>query len=1190
MARRTRATTADDTDSLKENVEVNAGGKQVKVKQEGTKKGKARRVESDEEEVEEQVPSQPNGTDFHEVDQDAEGEEVDEDGVEEGEGTPRGRKRARINSVGASVPSSPKQERVLTLPRDDDGFIPGSVVRIQLENFVTYDWVEFRPGPYLNMIFGPNGTGKSSIACAICLGLNWPPSILGRASEISSFVKNDKESGHIEIELKGAKGEPNLVIRRNLSAKTRASTFTLNGKQTTGKEISSRMAKLNVQVGNLCSFLPQDKVSEFAQMTPQQLLRETQRAAGDPNLTMWHNTLITSGKELKTVQERVKENQELLRVMEDRNAQLERDVERYKERLKIEKKISQLRVLIPVKEYHEAKERYAQAKERQRTLHARVTRLRDRDAPVDAKLRQLDTQYKEFEKAREKKKNASKAKFQQLKTKWQNSEALENEADEVTNQLDGLKRAEKDRAKRIKDLENQIRKMQNELDDPPKLEDLQAINDEIRQLSTEHNRMKSCMEELQERQKANIDASAAQKAKIDDAMGQLQRLDDVRHRKLENLRKWDPHHAEAVSWLRNNQNKFKMEVFEPPMICCSVPDKRFTNAVEACFNVNQLKTFVAQCEEDYELLNRCLNDSNEAGLRKDATKINTWFRPKVEHLGPPMNDEELKALGFDTYAIDKINCPDGLLWYLTRELNLHRTAIALDGSKVDVSAAMEAVSRFGPRGEGGGATFIAGNVVNIVQRSRYGKRAAQNSTREVRPARNLVNSAVDPEVKKQLDQTLQEARQTLEEINEDGNELAGEERKIRNEDSQYKKKFGALDERKKKVVDTQKHLATLDAKIGTNKKKLKELESAPSADEKRADLRGLLLNLSRKRVKIALEYRQLISAAVADQAAATRSGLEFLQVSANKNALKALCEEKQVGYQHALAEFEEAHRIYLALKAEAKEKRDLSVALVRAMDQDFQDEFARMEVEGTVHVKTVEDLEAELEVEKANLEMIMQTNPGVIEQYEKRKAEIAKLTRSLKDREKTSQRLERTMKSARDNWQPALERLVESIGQKFSAAFDRIGCAGEIKIGPHDDYDKWAIDILVKFRDKEKLQLLTGQRQSGGERSLTTILYLMSLTEEARTPFSLVDEINQGMDQRAERAVHNSMVTVTCQDDSCQYFLITPKLLPDLLYHKRMKVLCVNNGDWLPEEKGIGNMMSLIDTFVRMRDRSARTG
>ena len=47
------------------------------------------------------------------------------------------------------------------------------------------------------------------------------------------------------------------------------------------------------------SFLPQDKVSEFAAMSPQQLLRETQRAAGDENLTIWHDTLISAGKVLK---------------------------------------------------------------------------------------------------------------------------------------------------------------------------------------------------------------------------------------------------------------------------------------------------------------------------------------------------------------------------------------------------------------------------------------------------------------------------------------------------------------------------------------------------------------------------------------------------------------------------------------------------------------------------------------------------------------------------------------------------------------------------------------------------------------------------------------------------------------------------------------------------------------------------
>lgn len=75
------------------------------------------------------------------------------------------------------------------------------------------------------------------------------------------------------------------------------------------------------------------------------------------------------------------------------------------------------------------------------------------------------------------------------------------------------------------------------------------------------------------------------------------------------------------------------------------------------------------------------------------------------------------------------------------------------------------------------------------------------------------------------------------------------------------------------------------------------------------------------------------------------------------------------------------------------------------------------------------------------------------------------------------------------------------------------------------------------------------------------------------------------MDARAERAVHNSLVEVTCKADSGQYFLITPKLLPDLMYHERMKVLCVNNGEWLPELKR-GNMMDMIDAFTRLQGRA----
>jgi chromosome segregation ATPase len=90
----------------------------------------------------------------------------------------------------------------------------------------------------------------------------------------------------------------------------------------------------------------------------------------------------------------------------------------------------------------------------------------------------------------------------------------------------------------------------------------------------------------------------------------------------------------------------------------------------------------------------------------------------------------------------------------------------------------------------------------------------------------------------------------------------------------------------------------------------------------------------------------------------------------------------------------------------------------------------------------------------------------------------------------------------------------------------------------------------------------------------------MSLMEQARSPFSLVDEINQGMDARAERLVHNQLVDVTCNSDVGQYFLITPKLLPNLDYHPRMKVLCVYNGEWLPTEADEGRLMVTLSTFL----------
>lgn len=60
-----------------------------------------------------------------------------------------------------------------------------------------------------------------------------------------------------------------------------------------------------------------------------------------------------------------------------------------------------------------------------------------------------------------------------------------------------------------------------------------------------------------------------------------------------------------------------------------------------------------------------------------------------------------------------------------------------------------------------------------------------------------------------------------------------------------------------------------------------------------------------------------------------------------------------------------------------------------------------------------------------------------------------------------------------------------------------------------NNFDKYGIQIKVKFRSKDSLHVLTPFHQSGGERSVSTMLYLMALQELTKCPFRVVDEINQ---------------------------------------------------------------------------------
>jgi chromosome segregation ATPase len=120
-------------------------------------------------------------------------------------------------------------------------------------------------------------------------------------------------------------------------------------------------------------------------------------------------------------------------------------------------------------------------------------------------------------------------------------------------------------------------------------------------------------------------------------------------------------------------------------------------------------------------------------------------------------------------------------------------------------------------------------------------------------------------------------------------------------------------------------------------------------------------------------------------------------------------------------------------------------------------------------------------------------------------------------------------------------------------------------------------------RENETMSVLDKHRQSGGERSVSTVFYLMALQSMARSPFRVVDEINQGMDPRNERKVHERMVDIACSENTSQYFLITPKLLSGLKYHPRMLVHTIYSGETMPSDGSKLDIPSLAQLALRTK-------
>ncbi|ODO01361.1 hypothetical protein I350_06180 [Cryptococcus amylolentus CBS 6273] len=1065
--------------------------------------------------------------------------------------------------------------------RGEDGYVAGSVVRIKATNFMTYDHVEFRPGPHLNMILGPNGTGKSSIAASIAIGLGFPPKVMGRANEVRSYVKQGHDEAQLEIELKGRPSQPNTIICRKFNRLNEKSEWLLEGEAATRTRVMEVVQGYGVQANNLCSFLPQDKVAEFAKMDAVTVLKETMRAAGDPRLTKWHETLIAKGKKASALEENLDKHVASRDKSQTQVDSLAPDVEHVRERETREFEVRPPSLLLslpfPSLLSSLALTCFSQKEVLEHILGiAEHVKLREQSVRAEVVKKKVKEKLEAHERGRQP--------LRDLQEWLIRKDSQGTRREDIADQINKLKKkVERERLEK-ESCKTNIGKCEAILAEPREDHEVELRKAKEERVMSQRYREKERDEQELARE---YERESNELKDIDQAINRLHQekstFESVERRKEDAARQASPSISFLLDYLKDNPDSFEGKVHKPLMISVNVPNRQYAWQVEACTNWPQRQTFICEKKADYDHL----ISLNGRPLPQKYIKNNGRWNPN-RNTGPPKVQlylalQELTEFGFDGFAIDFVDADPGVIAYLASVCRMHITAVT---QKPSERVRTDELPRLGFKQWGTAKDWTRSN------QSTYGRKAYSQIITAKTEARsfNIVSTLpslslsyifllgltgwglVDTEaVAKKVDE-IAKLRRKKEEAEQPHGAL--------------RDKISAVNSQKKEIhAEGVSTVLRLLFYVLTQlfKEKLVRLEGLPSYEAERTKLNNMRIKNARDRLRplaASTNYCDTVMDNCADLIAAT---FRQAQVTTNKKMIDdkvksgsargmVLRDRYETGEYIIAPQMTQADvwcqasKAWNHAKALTNNKWNEIKARLKPTDRTVREEVTKRAKDPTT-LPSVDQVLNDLNTVKNQLEMSVNIPTAVIKQWERRTKELEAAQKIVDEEEEELAELKEDITDTLAKFNPALNTLVTAVSKKFSEAFERVKCRGEVGVdrSAGSDYGKWGIKIMVAYRDSDDLAVLSGSHQSGGERSLATVTYLMSLSEMSRTPFSLVDEINQGMDQRAERAVHNQLVDVTCGSESGQYFLITPKLLNGLEYHPKMKVLIINNGIHLPD-------------------------
>ncbi|XP_034163931.2 structural maintenance of chromosomes protein 6 isoform X2 [Pangasianodon hypophthalmus] len=1051
------------------------------------------------------------------------------------EGTTHGQEDEEIDDE----PSFYQEHHFSTSSAGDIGVIES----ITLKNFMSHHLLgPFQFGPNVNFIVGNNGSGKSAILTALIVGLGGKATTTNRGASLKSFVKYGESSAEVTVKLRnrGSDAYKGDVYGDCISVEQRITsdgcrTCKIKNKSgcivsTKKEELTAILDHFNIQVDNPVSILNQEMSKQFLHS----------KSEADKYKFFMKATLL---EQMKRDYIHIKQTKALTRDQVERQEECLRDLrqlflqkkEKYEslstlEKMRqtledLKKKMAWALVVEKEREVQQLKEQIDKEQKDERNEH-KLQLCRNRVTVIEKKLQDIQQKLGKVKEEDECLAEESRKLKEESKLKSKDQKNQEVVYFRAENKLKQLEKEQCLLRERINRINNSNGRRNHEAEQTQQMKKISALKKQLEKLETESTTLN---QEIKEKQQAlfkgreEYDKLSMEEKNIQVSLeSKLKRKNQLTASRSNRLRRFGDRMPELLESIdkAHAQGRFIKKPVGPIGACIRLKDPSLAVAVESCLR-GFMKTFCCDNYKDERVLQELMSPHFPKGSRPQivvcafADHVYDVQNRGVHHPefpsvldtliidNPVITNCLIDMRSVECILVIKENAVARRVMQMQRPPRNCREAFTADGDQVYTN-------RYYTPEQEVMVKYLGGDPeaeIRLVQ-SEVENHQAQLSRFQLHL--NSVRQDIQS-----MEEKLRSAKIACKRNQESINRVKASIIELENAEESQTEDVSSLEE------ESQEN----EQKIELERKNVKEAKGELEKHNKAIiDLDRKYKDVKNKREQLSDETEQLKE--------------EQGKGEAERNKLEQtleILEGKLKTHQDHIKSMREN------LTCRENEKEDIETKAK---------EICPVPQRPDRSAKSIDTEITRLRQKITSQESTHGNQEQVIREYAEAHSNYKNKSSQLRDLKKFIDRLDNIMTDRQARYKTLRRSLSVRCKLYFNNFLIKLHCCGSMMF----DHNNETLSISVKPPGRENDNVNDMRSLSGGERSFSTVCFILSLWEITESPFRCLDEFDVYMDMHNRRISLDLLLELSERQHLRQFIFITPLTTSHLPQSSHIKI------------------------------------